>query len=87
MKIWNVLEKLNALDLNTAFSEAVVSKATITRNADGSVASIVDTARTPNITYTLTYEFDEVKTISNGTTTWTINRDSDGNLTNITQTP
>lgn len=86
MKIWNVLEKLLADDLNRAFSQAVMSNCTITRNADGNIETIVDTARTPNITYTLTWGIDDVTSVTDGINTWTINRDGDGNLISIIQT-
>lgn len=87
MKNWSIAEKLLALDLNKGFSQSTLSDCTITYDTEGRITTIVDTLRTPNITYTLTYDIDDqVATVGDGTNTWTITRDSIGNITNIDQT-
>lgn len=87
MKIWNIAEKLLALDLNKALSQSTLSGCTVNTDSDGKVTSIIDTLNTPNITYTLAYDSDdELTSVTDGTNTWTITRGSDGTITNISQT-
>lgn len=61
-----------------------VNNATITYNADGSVATVVDTDNLK--TYSFTYNGDgSVATVSDGTNTWTLGYSND-HLSSITKT-
>ena len=70
--------------LNKLFSRAGFTKATFTYNADGTLATATDTMAT--ITYTFTYDVaGRWSTIADGTNTWTLAYNEDGNITSITE--
>jgi uncharacterized protein RhaS with RHS repeats len=86
MKLWNIAEKLLALDLNKGFSQSTLSKCNLTYDSGGRLATIVDTLNSPNITYTLSYDGDDNLTqVTDGTNTWAITY-TDGIITSINQT-
>lgn len=80
--------KVPKLENSGRLSEAFITgiDGDIVYDVYGKVTSYTDKSVTPNLTYSITYEFDRIKTIVGNGNTHTFTWSKDGQLLNITRT-
>ena len=80
---WIPGEEVTAAKLNQTGEGLDIG--TMTYDVQGRLSSFIDSDS--GFTYTLTYDTDDkLLTIANGTNTWTMTYNSDGNITAVTKT-